>query len=55
LTVTTWESEAATKASEDQVDSLRSHIATEVLGWVDSVDEYEVVRSDVFSSPDGPP
>jgi heme-degrading monooxygenase HmoA len=55
LTVTTWESEEAMKASEDQADSLRSHIAMEVLGWVDRVDEYEVVRSDVLPSPHGPP
>jgi heme-degrading monooxygenase HmoA len=45
LTVSLWESEEAMKATEDEADRLRNEIAPEVLGWIESVSEYELVRS----------
>jgi heme-degrading monooxygenase HmoA len=46
VTITVWESEEAMKASEELADHLRSEVALEVLGWVDRVSEYELIRSD---------
>jgi hypothetical protein len=44
MTITLWESEDAMRASEDEADRLRQDIALELIGWVQSVDEYELVR-----------
>jgi hypothetical protein len=34
------------KASEDTADHLRSEVALELLGWVERVDEYELIRTE---------
>jgi heme-degrading monooxygenase HmoA len=44
MTITIWESEDAMRASEDEADRLRQEIALELIGWIQSVDEYELVR-----------
>jgi heme-degrading monooxygenase HmoA len=48
ITITMWESEAALEASEEEADRLRSEIALELIGWVQSVEQYELVRSDTY-------
>ena len=48
MTITVWESEDAMRASEDEADRLRREIALELIGWVQGVDEYELVRSDDY-------
>jgi heme-degrading monooxygenase HmoA len=44
LTITVWESEEAMKASEEVAERLRGQVTLEALGWVDRVNEYELVR-----------
>jgi|AntDryMetagUQ889_1029465.scaffolds.fasta_scaffold42132_1 hypothetical protein len=34
------------KASEEDADRLRSHVTLELLGWIDRVDEYELIRTE---------
>mgnify|MGYP003292413693 CR=1 FL=1 len=46
ITISVWESAEAMKASEDEADRLRQEIAVELIGWIQSVEEYELVRSD---------
>jgi len=46
ITITIWESEDAMKASEDDADRLRRHVTLELVGWIESVKEYELVRSE---------
>lgn len=46
MTVTLWENEEAMKASEEDADRLRSHVTLELLGWIDRVDEYELIRTE---------
>lgn len=48
VTITIWETAAAMEASEEEADRLREDIALELIGWVQSVEEYEVVRSETF-------
>jgi heme-degrading monooxygenase HmoA len=48
ISITLWESVEAMRASEDAADRLRQEIALELIGWVQSVEEYELVKSDVF-------
>ena len=44
MTITVWENEDAMRASEDEADRLRQDIALELIGWIQRVDEYELVR-----------
>ncbi len=44
ITITVWESVEAMKASEEEANRLREDVALELIGWVQSVEEYEVVR-----------
>jgi heme-degrading monooxygenase HmoA len=46
ITITFWKDREALKASEDEADRLRGEIALEVAGWIQSVEEYELVRSE---------
>jgi heme-degrading monooxygenase HmoA len=46
ISVSVWESLEAMKSSEEEADRVREDIALELIGWVESVEEYEVVRSD---------
>jgi heme-degrading monooxygenase HmoA len=46
ITITLWESMEAMKASEDEANRLREDIALELIGWVQSVEEYELVRTE---------
>lgn len=48
ISISVWESVEAMKASEDAADRLRQEIALELIGWVQSVEEYELVRSDTL-------
>jgi heme-degrading monooxygenase HmoA len=48
MTISVWDSAEAMKASEDEADRLRQEIALELIGWVQSVEEYELVRSDAY-------
>src|SRR5687767_6824427 len=48
ISVTVWENLDAMKASEEEADRVREDIALELIGWVQSVEEYELVRSDVY-------
>jgi heme-degrading monooxygenase HmoA len=48
MTISVWENAEAMKASEDEADRLRQEIALELIGWVQSVEEYELVRSDAY-------
>jgi heme-degrading monooxygenase HmoA len=48
ISISVWESVEAMKASEDAADRLRQELALELIGWVQSVDEYELVKSDAF-------
>ncbi len=46
IALTLWRSHDDMKASEDEADRLRGEIAVEVAGWIQSVEEYELVRSE---------
>jgi len=46
ITITLWKSRDAMTASEDEADRLRGEIAVELVGWIQAVDEYELVRSE---------
>jgi heme-degrading monooxygenase HmoA len=46
ISISVWESLEAMKASEEEADRLREDIALELIGWVQGVEEYELVRSD---------
>jgi len=46
VTISLWESEEAMKATDDDAEHLRSHIVLEVLGWIDLVSEYELMRTE---------
>jgi hypothetical protein len=46
MTVSLWESEEEMKASDDEADSLRRFVTLEKSGWIQRVDEYELVRSE---------
>jgi hypothetical protein len=46
ISVTVWESIDAMKASEEEANRVREDIALELIGWIESVEEYELVRSD---------
>jgi heme-degrading monooxygenase HmoA len=46
ITISVWENAEAMKASEDEADRLRQEIAVELIGWIQSVDEYELVRTE---------
>ncbi|MGI8478625.1 MAG: hypothetical protein ACR2M2_02000 [Gaiellaceae bacterium] len=46
VTISLWESEEAMKATDDDAEHLRSHIVLEVLGWIDRVSEYELMRTE---------
>jgi heme-degrading monooxygenase HmoA len=46
ISITVWENLDAMKASEEEADRVREDIALELIGWVQSVEEYELVRSD---------
>jgi heme-degrading monooxygenase HmoA len=48
ITITVWETAAAMKASEEEADRLREDIALELIGWIQSVEEYELVRSEAL-------
>lgn len=48
ISISVWESVEAMSASEDAADRLRQEIALELIGWVQSVEEYELVRSDTL-------
>jgi heme-degrading monooxygenase HmoA len=45
ITITVWDTAEAMKASEEEADRLREDVALELIGWVQSVEEYEVVRT----------
>jgi heme-degrading monooxygenase HmoA len=47
FTVTLWESEGAMKASEEAAEHLRSQVALDLHGWIDSVHEYELIRTEL--------
>ena len=46
ITITVWESEDAMRGSEDDADRWRSGIALELAGWVQGIEEYELVRTE---------
>jgi hypothetical protein len=48
MTISVWENVESMKASEDQAERLRQDVALELIGWVQSVDEYELVRSETY-------
>lgn len=48
ISISVWESVEAMQASEDAADRLRQDLALELIGWIQSVEEYELVKSDVF-------
>jgi len=48
ITVSVWESEESMNASAEAADRLRSDIALELLGWIEGVDQYELVRSEAY-------
>jgi hypothetical protein len=49
MTVALWETEDALRGSEEAADDLRSEIALELFGWIQTVEEYEVVRSETYT------
>ena len=48
MTVSLWETFDAMKASEEEADRVREDITLDLIGWVESVEEYEVVRSETL-------
>ena len=46
MSVTVWENRDAMQASEEEADRVREDITLELTGWVQTVEEYELVRSD---------
>jgi heme-degrading monooxygenase HmoA len=48
MTISVWESLEAMKASDEKAEQLREAIALELIGWIQSVDEYELVRTDAL-------
>jgi len=46
VTFTCWESEEALRASEDDAERARSDVVLEVLGWIQDVEEYELLRDE---------
>lgn len=48
ISVTMWETREAMKASEEAADRLRDDIALELSGWIQAVEEYELVASRDF-------
>jgi heme-degrading monooxygenase HmoA len=46
MAITVWDTREAMDASSEEADRLREEIALELIGWIQSVEEYEVVRSD---------
>ncbi len=46
ITITIWNSVEAMKASEEAANRLREGVALDLIGWIQSVEEYELVRSD---------
>jgi heme-degrading monooxygenase HmoA len=51
ITISVWESHEAMKGSEDEADRLRADIALELVGWIQAVEEYELVRSEAPGTP----
>ena len=43
LTVSLWSEYDAMRAASDDADTAREDVALETLGWVERVDEYELV------------
>jgi hypothetical protein len=43
LTVSVWREYDAMRAASDDADAAREDVALETLGWVERVDEYELV------------
>ena len=43
MTITLWDDLDAMKASADDADRLREDVALELIGWVEGVEEYELV------------
>ena len=50
ITITVWESEDAMRRSEEDADRWRSGIALELAGWIQGIEEYELVRTELFPS-----
>lgn len=48
ITVAVWESEDAMKASEEEAEEIRSELALELTGWIQAVEQYEVIRSEAY-------
>ena len=48
ITVTVWESRDALKASAEAADRLRDEIALDLSGWIQGIEEYELVLSRTF-------
>ena len=48
MTISVWESLEAMKASDEKAEELRQEIALELIGWIETVEEYELVRSDAL-------
>ena len=48
VTVGIWETEDAMKASEEEAEQIRSELALELIGWIQEVEQYDLVRSERY-------
>jgi heme-degrading monooxygenase HmoA len=48
ITITVWDTAEAMRASEDEAGRRREDVALELLGWIQAVEEYELVRADAY-------
>jgi hypothetical protein len=48
VTVGVWETEDAMKASEEEAEQIRSEVALELTGWIQEVEQYDLVRSERY-------
>jgi hypothetical protein len=48
VTVAVWETEDAMRASEEEAEQIRSELALELTGWIQDVEQYDVVRSERY-------
>jgi hypothetical protein len=46
ITISLWETEEAMRASDDDAEHWRQDITLEVIGWIQQVAEYELIRSE---------
>lgn len=46
ITISLWETEEAMRASDDDAEHWRQDITLEVIGWIQQVTEYELIRSE---------